>query len=62
MTKKIGPDMINFNYPIPRDLHHRIRTVAMYNNKKVKDIVIEALELYIDQLEDEENGQEEDDL
>lgn len=59
MSKNMDPDKINFNYPIPKDLHRRIRTLSLYTGEKVKDIVITALERYMDYRE---NGGEDDDL
>ena len=50
MGMKAGPDMINFNYPIPRTLHKKVRELNLRMGMPVKDIVINALMMYIDSM------------
>lgn len=47
MGKKVPSDHINFNYPIPRTLHRKIRELGLRTGMCVKDIVINALVEYV---------------
>lgn len=59
MGKMAKPDEVNFNYPIPRPLHSRVRSYGVMQNMYVKDILIAALTFYLDAMEEMENREEE---
>lgn len=61
MGKKANVDEITFNYPIPRTLHKKVRQLSVNMDMKVKDIVINALIMYIDQM-NKSMGEDVDDL
>ena len=48
MGAKAKPNEITFNYPIPRALHAEIKKLSILNDTSVKDIMIEALQNYVD--------------
>lgn len=50
MGKRANPNEVNFNYPIPRTLHKKVRELNLRMGISVKDIVINALILYIDKM------------
>ena len=50
MGKKADADHINFNYPIPRSLHYKIRELGLRAGMSVKDIVIKALVMYVKEM------------
>ena len=43
-------DCIFFNYPIPKTIHRRVRELSAITGLKVKDIVINALVMYLDHM------------
>ena len=51
MGKKAKADEITFNYPIPRWLHRKVKMLQLDSGMKVKDIVINALVMYISEWE-----------
>ena len=50
MSKNMDPDKINFNYPIPRSLHYKIRELGLRSGMSVKDIVINSLVMYVKEM------------
>lgn len=58
MGKQAGKDEINFNYPIPREVHKRIRMLSLEMGVPVKDLLVCALKYYADEME----KRQEDDL
>lgn len=59
MGKKAKADEITFNYPIPRWLHRKVKLMQLNTGMKVKDIVINALIMYISEWEKNDKGEEE---
>ena len=51
MGKRAKADEITFNYPIPRWLHRKVKMLQLDSGMKVKDIVINALVMYISEWE-----------
>ena len=51
MGKRAKADEITFNYPIPRWLHRKVKLLQLDSGMKVKDIVINALVMYISEWE-----------
>lgn len=47
MGQKANENEINFNYPIPRDLHMDVKMLSLKTRISVKDIVICALREYV---------------
>lgn len=50
MGKKAATDHINFNYPIPRSVHYKAKTLSLRAGMPMKDIVVNALIMYIDNM------------
>ena len=59
MGQKPKSDEINFNYPIPRALHHRVRMFAAEHMMAIKDVVINALIFYLANIESIDQDSEE---
>lgn len=53
MGKIAHEDEINFNYPIPRSLHKNVRRLSLEYGIPVKDIVINALVAYLNDLNED---------
>lgn len=64
MGMKPKREEINFNYPIPRPLHQKVRMMAAETDIAVKDIVVYALTEYTSKyFQTKQNPvEEEDDL
>lgn len=58
MGQKANADQVYFNYPIPKSVHRQVKQLSLDMNMKVKDIVVNALVMYISSFykEDEEVG------
>lgn len=50
MSQKASVDQINFNYPIPRSLHQKVKMLQVQTGMKVKDIVVNALVMYVSHM------------
>ncbi len=50
MGKKANKDEVNFNYPIPRALHNKVKILNINTGIPVKSIVINALVMYTDYM------------
>lgn len=49
---KIAKDgEINFNYPIPKSIHKKVKLLQLDTGMAVKDIVVNALILYISHMD-----------
>ena len=47
MGQKANADQVYFNYPIPKSVHKQVKQLSLDTNMKVKDIVVNALVMYI---------------
>ena len=54
MGKKAREDEVNFNYPIPRSIHQQVRQLNLDTGMPVKDIVINALIMYLSNVNKKE--------
>lgn len=54
MGKKAREDEVNFNYPIPRSIHRQVRQLNLDTGMPVKDIVINALIMYLSNVNKKE--------
>jgi predicted HicB family RNase H-like nuclease len=44
-----GPEMKRFNVDIPKELHSFIKTQAVREDRTMKDIFLDAIEMYLSQ-------------
>lgn len=56
MGKKAKSDEIYFNYPIPKSIHRQVRQLNLDTGMSVKDIVINALIMYLASFKKSEVG------
>lgn len=54
MGKKAREDEVNFNYPIPKSIHRQVRQLNLDTGMPVKDIVINALIMYLSNVNKKE--------
>lgn len=54
MGKKAKPDEVYFNYPIPKSIHKQVRQLNLDTGMPVKDIVINALIMYLSNVNKKE--------
>lgn len=62
MGQKPKTNEINFNYPIPRALHEKVKILSVTNRMAVKDIVIYALTDYVNRMNSQPADFDDDDL
>lgn len=66
MGQKANANQVYFNYPIPKDVHRQVKQLSLDTNMKVKDIVVNALLMYVSsyygQFKDENKEEVGDDL
>lgn len=64
MGQKANADQVYFNYPIPKAVHRQVKQLSLDTNMKVKDIVTNALVMYVSSFygEEDENKEVGDDL
>lgn len=62
MGQKANVDQVYFNYPIPKGVHRQVKQLSLDTNMKVKDIVVNALVMYVSSFYKEDKGEMGDDL
>ena len=62
MGQKPKTNEINFDDPIPRALHDKVKMLAVTNRMAVKDIVIYALTDYVNRMNSQPADFDDDDL
>lgn len=64
MGQKANAGQVYFNYPIPKAVHRQVKQLSLDTNMKVKDIVTNALVMYVSSFygEEDENKEVGDDL
>lgn len=50
MSKKVSNDEVNINYPIPKELHRRIKMLSAIQDITLQNILIISLEEYCDKF------------
>lgn len=58
MGQKAKKDEIYFNYPIPKEIHRQVKQLQLDTGMSVKNIVISALKMYVEQQNREEIGED----
>ena len=62
MGQKPKTNEINFNYPIPRAMHEKVKILLVTNRMAVKDLVIYALTDHVNRMHSQPADFDDDDL